>query len=60
VSIRLNRKQQPADATARKSFDLLSVCVGLQQKRDDVHVHAAGIMQVIRKARLLARIRESA
>jgi hypothetical protein len=59
VSIRLDPKQQSADATARKPFDSLSVYVGLQQKRDDVHIYAAGIMQVNRKVRLLVYIRKS-
>lgn len=49
VSIRLDPKQQPSDATDRKPFESLSVYVGLQQQGDDVNIYAAGVMQVNRK-----------
>jgi hypothetical protein len=49
VSIRLDPDQQSQDVTDRKPFDALAVHVGLQQKGEDVHIYAAGVMQVNRK-----------
>jgi hypothetical protein len=42
-------QQTKSNATDNKPFDSLSVYVSLQQKGDDVHIYAAGVMQVNRK-----------
>ena len=49
VLVRLDPDQQTGATSRKKPFESLSVFVGLQQKGKDVHIYAAGVMQVNRK-----------
>lgn len=49
VMVRLDPDQQTGATSRKKPFESLSVYVGLQQKGKDVHIYAAGVMQVNRK-----------
>lgn len=49
VLVRLDPDQQTNATSRKKPFESLSVYVGLQQKGNDVHIYAAGVMEVNRK-----------